>query len=397
MNNSILPTYNRSNLSFERGQGSWLETKSGERYLDFSSGIAVNSLGHCHPKLVQAITDQASKLWHTSNLHRIDLQEKLADFLVSNSFADKIFFTNSGAESVECAIKIARKFFYEKGNKKKNKIITFEGSFHGRTLGTIAASGEKKLTRGFEPNLQGFDRVPIKNLDKIYELISERTAAILIEPIQGEGGIRCFEREFIKELRKICNENDSLLIFDEVQCGIGRTGTLFAYENFNVVPDIVAIAKGLGGGFPIGACLATEEASIGMVYGTHGSTYGGNPLACAVAYAVLKEITNDGFLDNVIRNAIILKQKLSQVIDEYPDIFEDVRGEGLMLGLKCRVDSSEVVRAGYDERILCVGAADNVVRILPPLNISESDIQLGINKLEKIAKKLLRKRDNGAT
>ena len=397
MNNSILPTYNRSNLSFERGQGSWLETKSGERYLDFSSGIAVNSLGHCHPKLVQAITDQASKLWHTSNLHRIDLQEKLADFLVSNSFADKIFFTNSGAESVECAIKIARKFFYEKGNKKKNKIITFEGSFHGRTLGTIAASGEKKLTRGFEPNLQGFDRVPIKNLDKIYELISERTAAILIEPIQGEGGIRCFEREYIKELRKICNENDSLLIFDEVQCGIGRTGTLFAYENFNVLPDIVAIAKGLGGGFPIGACLATEEASIGMVYGTHGSTYGGNPLACAVAYAVLKEITNDGFLDNVIRNAIILKQKLSQVIDEYPDIFEDVRGEGLMLGLKCRVDSSEVVRAGYDERILCVGAADNVVRILPPLNISESDIQLGINKLEKIAKKLLRKRDNGVT
>ena len=397
MNNSILPTYNRSNLSFERGEGSWLETKSGERYLDFSSGIAVNSLGHCHPKLVQAITDQASKLWHTSNLHRIDLQEKLADFLVSNSFADKIFFTNSGAESVECAIKIARKFFYEKGNNKKNKIITFEGSFHGRTLGTIAASGEKKLTRGFEPNLQGFDRVPIKNLDKIYELISERTAAILIEPIQGEGGIRCFEREYIKELRKICNENDSLLIFDEVQCGIGRTGTLFAYENFNVVPDIVAIAKGLGGGFPIGACLATEEASIGMVYGTHGSTYGGNPLACAVAYAVLKEITNDGFLDNVIRNAIILKQKLSQVIDEYPDIFEDVRGEGLMLGLKCRVDSSEVVGAGYDERILCVGAADNVVRILPPLNISESDIQLGINKLEKIAKKLLRKRDNGAT
>ena len=397
MNNSILPTYNRSNLSFERGEGSWLETKSGERYLDFSSGIAVNSLGHCHPKLVQAITDQASKLWHTSNLHRIDLQEKLADFLVSNSFADKIFFTNSGAESVECAIKIARKFFYEKGNKKKNKIITFEGSFHGRTLGTIAASGEKKLTRGFEPNLQGFDRVPIKNLDKIYELISERTAAILIEPIQGEGGIRCFEREFIKELRKICNENDSLLIFDEVQCGIGRTGTLFAYENFNVLPDIVAIAKGLGGGFPIGACLATEEASIGMVYGTHGSTYGGNPLACAVAYAVLKEITNDGFLDNVIRHAIILKQKLSQVIDEYPDIFEDVRGEGLMLGLKCRVDSSEVVRAGYDERILCVGAADNVVRILPPLNISESDIQLGINKLEKIAKKILRKRDNGAT
>ena len=382
MNNSILPTYNRSNLSFERGEGSWLETKSGERYLDFSSGIAVNSLGHCHPKLVQAITDQASKLWHTSNLHRIDLQEKLADFLVSNSFADKIFFTNSGAESVECAIKIARKFFYEKGNKKKNKIITFEGSFHGRTLGTIAASGEKKLTRGFEPNLQGFDRVPIKNLDKIYELISERTAAILIEPIQGEGGIRCFEREYIKELRKICNENDSLLIFDEVQCGIGRTGTLFAYENFNVVPDIVAIAKGLGGGFPIGACIATEEASIGMVYGTHGSTYGGNPLACAVAYAVLKEITNDGFLDNVIRNAIILKQKLSQVIDEYPDIFEDVRGEGLMLGLKCRVDSSEVVGAGYDERILCVGAADNVVRILPPLNISESDIQLGINKLE---------------
>ena len=397
MNNSILPTYNRSNLSFERGEGSWLETKSGERYLDFSSGIAVNSLGHCHPKLVQAITDQASKLWHTSNLHRIDLQEKLADFLVSNSFADKIFFTNSGAESVECAIKIARKFFYEKGNKKKNKVITFEGSFHGRTLGTIAASGEKKLTRGFEPNLQGFDRVPIKNLDKIYELISERTAAILIEPIQGEGGIRCFEREYIKELRKICNENKSLLIFDEVQCGIGRTGTLFAYENFNVVPDIVAIAKGLGGGFPIGACLATEEASIGMVYGTHGSTYGGNPLACAVAYAVLKEITNDGFLDNVIRNAIILKQKLSQVIDEYPDIFEDVRGEGLMLGLKCRVDSSEVVGAGYDERILCVGAADNVVRILPPLNISESDIQLGINKLEKIAKKLLRKRDNGVT
>ena len=397
MNNSILPTYNRSNLSFERGQGSWLETKSGERYLDFSSGIAVNSLGHCHPKLVQAITDQASKLWHTSNLHRIDLQEKLADFLVSNSFADKIFFTNSGAESVECAIKIARKFFYEKGNKKKNKIITFEGSFHGRTLGTIAASGEKKLTRGFEPNLQGFDRVPIENLNKIYELISESTAAILIEPIQGEGGIRCFEREYIKELRKICNENDSLLIFDEVQCGIGRTGTLFAYENFNVVPDIVAIAKGLGGGFPIGACLATEEASIGMVYGTHGSTYGGNPLACAVAYAVLKEITNDGFLDNVIRNAIILKQKLSQVIDEYPDIFEDVRGEGLMLGLKCRVDSSEVVGAGYDERILCVGAADNVVRILPPLNISESDIQLGINKLEKIAKKLLRKRDNGVT
>ena len=385
MNNSILPTYNRSNLCFERGQGSWLETKEGDLYLDFGSGIAVNSLGHCHPKLVEAIKNQAEKIWHTSNLHNIMQQNELADFLVENTFAEKVFFTNSGAESVECAIKMARKHFYDKGLEKKNRIITLNGSFHGRTLGTIAAAGEEKLTKGFGPDLQGFDQVTPDNLAEILDCIDDQTAAILMEPIQGEGGIKSLETSYLREVRTVCDENDILLIFDEVQCGVGRSGRLFAHEKYDVLPDIMAIAKGLGGGFPIGACLATNKAASGMTKGTHGSTFGGNPLACAVARAVLDEITSPGFLEEVQRKSKIFMQELSRILDQYSDIFEELRGEGLMLGLKCKVDNMELIETGYDQKLLLIPAADNVIRILPPLNITDQEIREGINRIETIA------------
>ncbi len=385
MNNSILPTYNRSKLSFKRGQGSWLETSDGTRYLDFGSGIAVNSLGHCHPKLVKALEKQSKMLWHTSNLHNIEQQEKLADFLVKNSFGEKVFFTNSGAESVECAIKMARKYHYEKGNSKKNKIITFKGSFHGRTLATIAATGDKKLTNGFGPKLQGFVTMSPVDLETIHKMETARFAAVLVEPIQGEGGIRCFHHSFLNELRALCDQYDMLLIFDEVQCGIGRTGALFAYEKYNVIPDIMTVAKGLGGGFPIGACIATKKASSGMDKGSHGSTFGGNPLACSVANAVLTEITKAGFLNSVIQKSIILWQNLARLIDQYPHIYTEIRGDGMMLGVKCAIKNSYIIETAYSERLLLVPAADNVVRILPPLNITMKDVALGIKKLERVA------------
>ncbi len=396
LNNSILKTYNRSNLYFERGKGSWLETLTGELYLDFGSGIAVNSLGHCHPKLVEAIKKQSEELWHTSNLHNIVQQEKLADFLVANTFAEKVFFTNSGAESVECAIKMARKYFYDKGFKSKNKIITLEGSFHGRTLGTIAAAAEEKLTMGFGPNLQGFEKIPFGSLENLQDFVKEDTAAILVEPIQGEGGIKCLGANLIKTLRKVCDQNGILLIFDEVQCGVGRVGRLFAHEKYGVYPDIMAIAKGLGGGFPIGACLATNNAAIGMTKGTHGSTYGGNPLACAVANAVLNEITKEGFLAEVRRKSIILRQELSRLIDQFPEIYTEMRGEGLMMGMKCGVENVTVIEAGYKEGILFVAASENIIRILPPLNVSDKDLKMGINKLEGIAISLKKKINHDA-
>ena len=385
MNKSILSTYSRSKLSFKQGRGSWLETHDGTRYLDFGSGIAVNSLGHCHPKLIKALEKQSKMLWHTSNLHNIEQQEKLADFLVNNTFGEKVFFTNSGAESVECAIKMARKYHYEKGKSRKNKIITFRGSFHGRTLATIAAAGDKKLTNGFGPKLQGFHTISPSEMKKIPKMETDRLAAVLIEPIQGEGGIRCFHSSVLRELRVFCDRYDMLLIFDEVQSGIGRTGTLFAYEKHNVKPDIMAVAKGLGGGFPIGACVATKKASSGMNAGSHGSTFGGNPLACAVANAVLTEITKKGFLDSVKEKSLILKQGLASLIDLYPDIFSEIRGDGLMLGIKCAIKNSIIIDSAYDEKLLLVPAADNVIRILPPLNVTIKDVVLGVKKLEKVA------------
>lgn len=394
MNKSILKTYNKSNLSFRSGKGSWLETRSGDQYLDFGSGIAVNSLGHCHPKLVKALVNQAEKLWHISNLHNIIQQEKLADLLVEKTFAEKVFFTNSGAESVECAIKMARKYYYDKGLKDKNRIVTLEGSFHGRSLGTISAASDKKLTKGFSPDLPGFDKISIDNLHNLQDFVNEKTAGILIEPIQGEGGIRTFESDILQNMREICDRNNSLLIFDEVQCGVGRTGKLFAHEGYDIYPDIMAVAKGLGGGFPIGACLATDEAAAGMTKGTHGSTYGGNPLGCAVAYEVIREMTKNGFLEKVELKGIILRQGLERLVDKYPEIYQEVRGKGLMMGIKCGVEISDVINIGYEEKLLLVPAAGNVVRLLPPLNINKKDLKIGVKRLENIACQLRKKHTN---
>ncbi len=383
---SLLPTYARADLAFVRGEGAYIFTEDGERYLDFGAGIAVNALGHAHPKLVAAITDQAGKLWHTSNLYRVPGQEKLAKRLVENTFADTVFFTNSGVEAIEASIKMARRYQYAKGKPERFHIVTFEGAFHGRTLAAIAAGGQAKYLEGFGPKVQGFDQVPFGDLKALKEAIGPQTAALLIEPIQGEGGLRPAEPEFLRALRKLCDDNDLLLIFDEVQTGVGRTGKFFAHEWSGVTPDIMAIAKGIGGGFPMGACLATERAASGMTPGSHATTFGGNPLAMAVGNAVLDEILAPGFLDHVRKVANYARQQLGSLISEHPHVFEDVRGEGLMLGLKMKVTNTEFVDALRARHMLAVGAGGNVVRLLPPLIITEDQVREAVNIMSDAAK-----------
>lgn len=379
---SVLPTYSRAPLHFVKGEGSWLIEADGRRFLDLGAGIAVNALGHAHPALVQALTDQAQKLWHVSNLYEIPQQQALADKLVASSFADTVFFTNSGTESCELAVKMARKYWYDKGQPEKTTILAFEGSFHGRSSAGIAAAGSEKMTKGFGPILPGFRHVGWADHDGLHAAIDDTVGAILIEPVQGEGGIRPLPDQCLKGLRALCDEKGLLLILDEVQCGVSRTGRLFAHEWAGVTPDIMMVAKGIGGGFPLGAVLATEEAASGMTAGTHGSTYGGNPLACAVGCAVMDIVSDPAFLDTVNARAGFLRQKLEGLIAEHPDIFEGVRGTGMMLGIKCKVAPIDVVKAGYECGVITVPAADNVVRLLPPLTISEDEISEAVNRLD---------------
>lgn len=388
MTDNILPTYARTDITFEYGEGSELIATNGDRYLDFGAGIAVNSLGHGHPLLVEAIQTQASRLMHVSNLYHIEGQERLAERLCAHSFADKVFFANSGAEANECAVKMARKYQSAQGKPERYRVITFAGGFHGRTLAMIAAGGQEKHLDGFGPKVDGFDQVPLGDVEALKSLISNETAALMIEPIQGEGGINPADLAFLKELRALCDGQDLLLIFDEVQTGVGRTGTFYAYELYGVVPDILTSAKGLGGGFPVGACLATEQASAGMLAGSHGSTFGGNPLAMAAANAVLDVVLEPGFLEEVREKGLALKQKLASVVDQYPDVFDMVRGEGLLLGLHAKVPPMDVVEACVDEKLLTVPAGDNVVRILPPLTANAQEFDQAIASLERAAKKL---------
>lgn len=382
---SVLPTYNRAALSFVKGEGAWLIEADGRRFLDLGAGIAVNALGHAHPALVQALTEQAQNLWHVSNLYQIPQQQALADKLVESSFADTVFFTNSGTEACELAVKMARKYFYDTGQEQRVDIITFDGSFHGRSAAGIAAAGSEKMTKGFGPLLPGFVHLPFGDLDGVSNAITDQTAAILIEPIQGEGGIRVVPDHEMKALRARCDEHGVLLILDEVQCGVGRTGRLFAHEWAGITPDIMMVAKGIGGGFPLGAVLATEQAASGMTAGTHGSTYGGNPLGCAVGCAVMDHVSQPEFLDEVSRKSGLLRQKLESLIAAHPDVFEEVRGAGLMLGLKCKAANMDLVNAGYDNQLITVPAADNVIRLLPPLTLTDDDIAEALIRLDKAA------------
>jgi acetylornithine/N-succinyldiaminopimelate aminotransferase len=385
---SILPTYARAPFSFTKGEGTWLIEEDGRRFLDLGAGIAVNALGHAHPSLVAALTEQAQNLWHVSNLYTIPQQTELADQLVAQSFADTVFFTNSGTESCELAVKMARKYWFEKGQSDRVEIITFSGSFHGRSSAGIAAAGSEKMTKGFGPLLPGFVHLDWADHAAIDAAITAKTAAILIEPIQGEGGIRPVPDACLKGLRELCDRHNLLLIFDEVQCGIGRSGKLFAHEWAGVAPDIMMVAKGIGGGFPLGAVLASEAAALGMGAGTHGSTYGGNPLACAVGCAVLASVADEAFLAEVRRKSALFKQKLGGLIAAHPDVFESLRGEGLMLGLKCKCANTDLVAAGYEALVITVPAADNVVRLLPPLNITDDEIELAIARLDQAAQRL---------
>jgi acetylornithine/N-succinyldiaminopimelate aminotransferase len=388
MISSVLPTYARAPLNFVKGEGSWLITKDGRRYLDMGSGIAVTLLGHANPVLNAALTDQADKLWHVSNLYEIPWQQELADRLVEATFADTVFFTNSGTEAAELAIKMARKYWYEKGEEDRIEIIAFEGCFHGRSTAAIAASGAEKMVKGFGPMPEGFTQLPFGDHDALRAAVTDKTAAIIVEPVQGEGGILPLPDACLKGLRDLCDETGTLLIADEVQCGMGRTGKLFAHEWAGIAPDIMMVAKGIGGGFPLGAVLATEDAASGMVVGTHGSTYGGNPLACAVGNAVMKTVANDAFLADVNRKAGALRQKLEGLIAEHPDVFENVRGAGLMLGIRCKMANTDMVKAGYDAGVITVPAADNVIRLLPALTITDDDIAEALTRLDAAARAL---------
>ncbi len=388
MTNKILPTYARTDITFDHGDGCELIATNGDRYLDFGAGIAVNSLGHGHPLLVEAIQNQAGRLMHVSNLYKIEGQERLADRLCEHTFADKVFFANSGAEANECAVKMARRYQSAAGKPERYRIVTFAGGFHGRTLAMIAAGGQAKHLEGFGPKVDGFDQVPLGDVEALKDVIGDETAALMIEPIQGEGGINSAEVDFLKELRALCDKLDLVLIFDEVQTGVGRTGALFSYQQYGVEPDILTSAKGLGGGFPVGACLAKDDVAHAMVAGTHGSTFGGNPLAMAAANAVLDVVLEPGFLEGVKEKGLVLKQKLASVIDQYPDVFDLVRGEGLLLGLHAKVPPQDVVAACFDEKLLCVPAGDNVVRILPPLIADVEEFDRAIGALERAAARL---------
>jgi len=378
-----LPAYARVDLAFERGEGAWLVATNGERYLDFASGVAVNALGHCHPHVVEAISEQAKRLIHVSNLYRIPEGERLADRLCAASFADTVFFANSGAEAMECVIKTVRKYQSANGHPERYRIITFEGSFHGRTLATLAAANNKKHLDGFGPVMDGFDQVPLGDIEAVKRAIGPETAGILIEPVQGEGGVRTAPPQFFRALRQICDERGLLLAFDEVQTGIGRLGELFGYQQLGVTPDVMALAKGLGAGFPIGACLATAEASKGMTAGTHGSTFGGNPLAMAAGNAVLDVVMEPGFLDRVRRLPLLFKQRLAEIKDRHPSVIAEVRGEGLLIGLRSQVPNGELVDAFRAQKLLTVAAGDNVVRLLPPLIVSEPEVADALARVDR--------------
>ena len=382
----LMPVYPRSPVRPVRGEGVYLYGEGGEKYLDFASGIAVNLLGHGHPHLTKAIQDQAATLIHVSNLYGSPQGEKFAQRLVDTTFADTVFFTNSGAEAVECAIKTARRYHHAKGNPHKHKLITFSNAFHGRTMATISATNQEKLRDGFAPLLPGFEVVEFDNLDAALAAVDEHTAGFLLEPVQGEGGIRPASPEFIQGLRKVCDEQDLMLVFDEVQCGYGRTGKMFAYEHYGIEPDIMAVAKGIGGGFPLGACLATEKAAAGMVIGTHGSTYGGNPLAMAAGEAVLDVVNTPEFLDHVTRIGERLRGALEQMIPNYDHLFESVRGMGLILGIKMKTDPRAFVTHLREHGLLTVAAGDNVLRVLPPLVIEEAHVQEFVERLSDAAR-----------
>ena len=384
----VLPTYNRADLAFERGEGTWAITADGTRYLDLGAGIAVNALGHANPDLVAALTEQAGKIWHVSNLYHIPQQEKLADLLVESTFADTAFITNSGTEAAELAIKMVRKYWDHQGDPDRHEILTFEGAFHGRSTGAIAASGAEKMVKGFGPLMPGFRHLPWGDMEALKAAITDRTAAVMLEPVQGEGGIRPLPDADLRLIRALCDQVGALLVLDEVQSGMGRTGKLFAHEYAGIAPDIMMVAKGIGGGFPLGAVLATEQAAAGMVAGTHGSTYGGNPLACAVGARVMEIVTRPEFLAEVNRKAGLFRQKLEGLVAAHPEVFELVRGQGLMLGLKCKVAPADLVRAGYAEQVLTVAAADNTLRLLPPLTISDAEITEAVARLDRAAGRL---------
>ena len=375
-------------MAFVKGSGSWLTDESGQEFLDFGAGIAVNILGHAHPQLVDVLTRQAGEIWHTSNLYRIPAQERLADLLVDKTFADTVFFTNSGTEATEAAVKMTRRYWYHHGCPERHEILTLRESFHGRTISMVSAAGTPKLVEGFGPLTPGFRQLPPGDIDEVAAAITDTTAAIMVEPVLGEGGIIPLSDGFLRALRELCDQTGVLLVLDEIQCGMGRTGKLFAHEWAGISPDIMAIAKGIGGGFPLGACLATGKAAAGMTAGTHGSTYGGNPLACSVGAEVLKIVSEESFLASVRQHSGQLRQKLESVVATHPEIFSEARGSGLMLGLACRIPSHQVISAGYQEKILTVPAAGDVVRILPPLNISDAEIEEGCERVDRAAMRL---------
>jgi acetylornithine/N-succinyldiaminopimelate aminotransferase len=383
MYSSILPTYKRSNFSFVKGKGSYLITKNGKKYLDFASGIAVNSLGHCNSQLIKVLNNQSKKMWHISNAFQIPEQEELAKKLTKLTFADKVFFCNSGAESVETAIKIARAYHQIKKRKKKFKIITIKGSFHGRTLAAISASGQKKMVDGFKPLLDGFVQVEFGNHELIEKAIDNQTAAIMIEPILGEGGIKVIPNQCLEGLRKLCNKKKILLIFDEVQSGIGRTGKFFSYQWSKVEPDILTTAKGIGGGFPIGACLVTNKVSKGMKFGSHGSTFGGNPLACSVAKRVIEIISEKKFLNDLNQKVTFFTNKLEAIKNTYNHLIDEIRGRGFLLGIKCKINNSIFIERLRNNGLLVVGANESVIRILPPLNVSKKELRIALKIIEK--------------
>ena len=383
MTSHLLPVFARVDLGFTHGEGCWLISTNGERYLDFTSGVAVNALGHAHPHLVKALQEQATRLWHMSNLFKSPDGERLAARLCEHSFADFVFFCNSGAEAMEGVIKLVRHYHFSKGHPERYRIVTFEGAFHGRTLATLAATGTAKYLEGFGPPVDGFDQVPHGDLEAVKKVIGPHTAGILIELVQGEGGVRSAAPSFIKALRALCDEHGLLLAFDEVQTGMGRTGDLFAYQHVGVEPDVMSLAKALGGGFPIGAVLASAEAASGMASGSHGSTFGGNPLAIAAANAVLDVMLEPGFFDHVRKMSLLLKQKLASVVDRYPTVLSEVRGEGLLIGVKAVVPSGDLVTALREQKLLTVGAGDNVVRFLAPLIVSEAEIEQSVQSLER--------------
>jgi acetylornithine/N-succinyldiaminopimelate aminotransferase len=393
----LLPTYARVDLAFERGEGPWLYATNGERYLDFTAGVAVNALGHAHPRLVAAIEEQSRKVWHVSNLFRIPEAERLAERLCHETFADLVFFCNSGAEAMECSIKVARKYQFASGHPERYRIITFEGAFHGRTLATLAAGGQKKYLEGFGPPVAGFDQVPFGDLKAVKEAIGPETAAILIEPIQGEGGVRVVPTPFLRALRELCDRNGLVLVFDEVQTGVGRTGNFFAHQRCGVTPDVMGIAKAIGGGFPLGACLTTAEAGKGMTAGTHGSTFGANPLAMSVSNAVLDVVLAPGFLENVQHSAILFRQRLAEIRDRHSSVVAEVRGEGLLLGLVAVGPNNELVDALRAEKLLAAAAGDNVVRMLPPLIIGEPEIAEAVDRIDRAAGRIEQARRESAT